>query len=166
MLATARLRIADLAVEHAAVLFEELRAPGLYVYIDEAPPASLEALTARFARLVSGGKDGERWRNWVMFDQDQPVGTLQATIYDDGRALIAYAVLPRFWRRGYAAEGVTWMLEAVRAEHGVERADALIDTRNVASIRLVESLGFHRVETVVASAGEDHRYAKRLTTGA
>jgi ribosomal-protein-alanine N-acetyltransferase len=166
---TERLVLEELAAPHAAELFAPLQSAELYTYIPDEPPASIAALAARYERMRVGAPPGETWRNWVMRAAADrvPVGTLQATI-DDLRTLIAYVVLPAHWRRGYAREGVAWMLETLRRTHGVTRAEALIDTRNAASIALVESLGFARVETI-ANAGvvhgrpsDEHRYAKQL----
>ncbi len=171
---TTRLRVEALTPAHAAVLYPVLDDPALYTYIDEDPPASLEALTRRYAHLARGGRGDEVWRNWVVFlrASDAPVGTLQATITVDRRALVAYAVVPRCWRRGLGAEAVGWMLDELRDRDGVVRAEALIDTRNVASMALVERVGFRRVETINFAAvlrGEpshEHRYAIDLRAAA
>jgi RimJ/RimL family protein N-acetyltransferase len=155
---TPRLRIEPLAPTHANLLFEPLRDPRLYEFIPDDPPASLDALARRFEHLASGGRGDETWRNWIMFSQGDPVGTLQATIYPaDRRALIAYVVFAFAWRRGFATEGVAWMLDQLRGED-VLVAEALIDTRNAASIGVVEKLGFRRVEIVDV----DYRYALSL----
>jgi len=159
-----------LAARHAPLLFDELGARELYEFIPDDPPTSVASLTRRFEALAGGAPGDELWRNWVMRsrDDDRPVGTLQATVYPDHRAAIAYLVLPRVWRRGYATEGVAWMLEALRAVDAVTRAVAVIDTRNAASIGLVETLGFHRVQTIFAAAtfngraSDEHTYQRSL----
>ncbi len=166
---TPRLRVEQLAPAHAAELFPRLLAPELYTYIDEDPPASVEALQRRYTHLATGGRGDEVWRNWVAFVRDtgEPAGTLQATIFPDRRALIAYSVLPRLWRRGIGREAVAWLLGEL-ARDGVVRAEALIDTRNAASIALVERVGFQRVETIPFAAtvhgerSDEHRYARAL----
>jgi [ribosomal protein S5]-alanine N-acetyltransferase len=154
MTRTTRLRIERLVPAHAAVLFEDLCEPALYTFIPDDPPVSVEALAARYERLAAGAPPdrSEAWRNWTMFDaaDGRPVGTLQATIYPDGCASIAYLVVVRRWREGFAREGVAWMLDHLVA-NGVTRFDANIDTRNAASIGLVESLGFRRVRTLTAA---------------
>ena len=162
------IHVEALEPRHAAVLFEDLQAIELYTFIPDEPPESEQALRERYARLAAGGRDGVLWMNWVMSDAGRAVGTLQATVYADHRALIAYLVLPRCWRRGYGAAGVTWMLESLRDEYGVRRAEALIDTRNAASIGLVEALGFRREETIVGAAvlkggaSDEYRYAREI----
>jgi [ribosomal protein S5]-alanine N-acetyltransferase len=167
---TDRLRIEPLVPAHAPHFYDALRDAGLYTFIDDEPPASLEALVQRYTHFARGGRGGEVWRNWVAFlrGTGEPVGTLQATIHPERRALIAYAVLPRLWRRGLGVEAVQWMLDEIRDRDGVTRAEALIDTRNVASVALIERVGFRRVETIHFAAmlrgapSHEHRYQKDL----
>jgi RimJ/RimL family protein N-acetyltransferase len=131
-----------LAEHHAARVFGELQAAELYAYIPEQPPSSVDALAARYARLAAGGPTGELWRNWIALDGDVPVGTLQATVYGDGRADVAWVIFPRYWRRGYGTASAAWMLEQLAAHDGVTRFEATIDPRNTASLRLAAKLGF------------------------
>lgn len=149
---TARLAIVPLAVEHAAVLFGPMSDRRLYAYIPDDPPASIDALATTFRRLCSGGHPdrGELWRNWMMVERatGAPVGTLQATIYADGRAEIGYIVLCDHWRRGLGGEGVGWLAAGLLADPVVARIEAHVDTGNLPSIRLLERLGFARRELV------------------
>ncbi len=166
---TSRLRVEPRVPAHAAELFPHLLAPELYTYIDEDPPASVEALQRRYMRLATGGarRRGLAKLGGVVRDTGEPAGTLQATISADRRALVAYSVLPRLWRRGIGREAVAWLLGEI-ARAGVVRAEALIDTRNAASIALIERVGFQRVETIPFAAtvhgerSDEHRYARAL----
>lgn len=169
----ARLRFEPLAERHASMLFDELRDDRLYTYIPEDPPISVTALAARYARLAAGSpQPDEIWRNWVMFDRGaRPIGTLQASIFADHRAMIAYMVLPRYWQQGYGAEGVRWMLGEVIERDGAETAEAFIDTRNRASIALVQCLGFnlrttiHNADSFKGSSSDEYVYERRLARG-
>jgi ribosomal-protein-alanine N-acetyltransferase len=146
-----RLTIVPLEPAHAELMFDALRDPRIYSYIPEEPPETREQLELRYARWSAGSReDGETWRNWTMFltDAHEPVGTLQATLYPEHRAVIAYTVLPRFWRQGFAIEGVSWMLQQIANEQRVTSVEAFIDTRNQASIRLVERLQFRCLRTL------------------
>ncbi|WP_394821662.1 GNAT family N-acetyltransferase [Pendulispora albinea] len=167
-----------LAPAHAPRLFAGLGDVRLYTYIPEDPPASLAALTARYEHLAAGSrKQDEIWRNWVMFaaSNGEPLGTLQATVFADGRALIAYMLLAPYWGHGYATEGVQWMLHRIAREDHVVRAEAYIDTRNQPSLRLVKRLGFqHRTtiagaDTFKGASSDEHVYEmslRALTPGA
>ena len=85
------------------MMFDGLADARGYIFIPDEPPASVEALNARYEKLVAGcSPDGtELWRNWVIRDResDTLVGYTQATIRDR-LAFIAYQVFPA---HGYRA---------------------------------------------------------------
>lgn len=147
-LATPRLVLEPLVAAHAERLFEGMSSPTLYTFIPQEPPRSIEALRARYERLEGrASPDGtERWLNWAARHDDGPyVGLVEATVYADGRASIAYFVFAPFAGRGYGAEGTARVVQHLADDLGVRVVEAHIDTRNVASQRLVERVGFTRV---------------------
>ena len=148
---TPRLLLEPIIVGHAAALFEALQAAELYTYIPQEAPSSLEALTARFEALSHRrSPDGhEVWLNWALRQRATGayVGTVQATVRTDHPALLAYMIFVPFWRQGYAREACARVLAHLFEDYHVSRIAAEIDTRNTASIRLVEALGFARVAT-------------------
>lgn len=168
ILQTARLRLEPLQVHHAALLFEDLRDPRIYRFIPQDPPTSVEALEARYGQLRRRrSPDGrDHWLNWVMQLRQAGVyvGTLEATVYPDGSADIAYSVFPKFWGSGYGKEGCARMLAYLFDQGGITVARAAIDTRNTRSIKLVERLGFHQAEYhegadfFKGSSSDEYRY--------
>ena len=88
-LTTPRLVLEPLRPEHARELAPVLDDPALHAFIG-GEPASEAELHARFARQAEGqSPDGAQgWLNWVARDRatHAPVGTVQATITDRGRA--------------------------------------------------------------------------------
>lgn len=70
------------------------------------------------------------------------MGTVQATLTARGTAEIAYELGPLFWGQGYATEACRRMLLLLFTGCGVSEASAQVDTRNAASIALLERLGF------------------------
>jgi ribosomal-protein-alanine N-acetyltransferase len=68
------------------------------------------------------------------------VGTLEATVYPDRSARVAYTVFVSFWGRGYAREGCARLLEHLIEDYGVRVVTAEMDTRNAASVSLAEAL--------------------------
>ena len=151
-LETARLLLEPLVLSHPSAIYQRLLDERIYQFIPGDPPISRQALKTRYRSLRSRrSPDGaEVWLNWVMrlSNTDEYVGTLQATVHSDLTAEIAYIVFPPFWKKGYAKEGCRRILDFLIEEHQVTVVAALIDTRNVPSIRLVESLGFSRVTTL------------------
>ncbi|WP_322094935.1 GNAT family N-acetyltransferase [Paraburkholderia bannensis] len=152
ILSTARIRLEPLVAAHAATMFEGLIDPANYRYIPQEPPATVDDLTGRYRKLESRrSPDGtEAWLNWALMGLDGNAhGYVQATIQLNSKeAWIAYFVFSPSQRLGYAKEALDGLLPALREAYGIVKFNAEIDTRNIASIRLVESLGFARIRHV------------------
>ncbi len=58
-------------------------------------------------------------------------------------------------RRGYAHEAAAAVIGHLREMHGVQRILADVSTRNIASIRVLESLGFSRTSERDAGHGRE-----------
>jgi RimJ/RimL family protein N-acetyltransferase len=173
VLETARLRLEPLMRAHADALFAGLADARLYDYIAADPPASVDALRARFARWESRrSPDGaERWLNWAVCARadGRALGTVQATVYADGRADVAYLIARAAWGCGYGREAVAAMIAAL-AHLGVRELRATVDTRNRASIALLTALGFVRVavrvhaERIHGAWTDEAEYRRYATT--
>jgi ribosomal-protein-alanine N-acetyltransferase len=139
-----------LAAHHAEALFPILRDPQLWRLTEREPPKTLAELRERYQRLESRrSTDGqELWLNWVLErrEDDRPVGVVQATVsISRSYADIAYVLGRAFWGRGLASDAVDTLLDFLRMELHVRTARASVDSRNLASVRLLERLGF-RIE--------------------
>ncbi len=171
-LRTARLRLEPILPSHADELFEPLQNSRLYTYIPQDPPPSKEALRERFGRLASGrSPDGtQAWLNWAARRRDngEVIGLYQATVYPDRTADIAYITFTSHQGQGFAREVCSEILRHLGRRHGVEVVGADIDTRNQASITLIERLGFLFVRTTKdadffkGAASDEVRYEVRL----
>jgi ribosomal-protein-alanine N-acetyltransferase len=147
-LRTPRLDLEPLERGHARAYFEGMRDPAIYAYYAGEPLASIEAATERLARWESRrSSDGSTmWLNWLARIRDGAyVGWFQATVTGAG-ALIGYDVFVPHQRLGFGREGTAAMLAHLIGALHVERIDATVDTENVASIRLLESLRFLKIE--------------------
>lgn len=149
-LTTERLRIEPLRSAHAGLVLSSLQDPAIYTYLPTDPPTA-ESLQRSYD-FWEGGRspDGEeRWLNWVAFlgDSMTPVGTFQATLPTREAGSIAYVVFPAFWRQGYAREMAARVITHLFQTYDNPSLFAEIDTRNLGSIRLVESLGLKRIAT-------------------
>jgi [ribosomal protein S5]-alanine N-acetyltransferase len=142
---TPRLAYEPLVARHADTLFSALADGISYAYIDDPVPASHEALAQRFAELERGAPLDrvERWLNWAVLlrDTDTCIGTLQATIAP-GFASIGYVLAPIYWRQGYGREACGWLVRRLWHTWRVNEIRARVDSRNIASRRLLESLSF------------------------
>ena len=167
-LETPRLILEPILPAHAPMLNESLQDEVLYRFVPQDPPPSLEALTDRYdflsARRSPDGR--EAWLNWAVREKHSGdyVGTLEATVEEDPLAFIAYMVFVPYQRRGFAAEACRRLLEHLLDDYRVGVVVAEIDTRNSASIALVESLGFEQVgfqrdaDHFKGSTSDEYRY--------
>ena len=148
-LETERLVLEPLRAAHAAALFAPLSDPSLYRFIPQDPPASIEALAARYARLEArSSPDGtQAWLNWAARRAGGGgfVGLVEATVHPERRADLAWFVFAAHQRRGYAREACARVVEHLAAAHGVALVAATVDARNEASLALAASLGLVRV---------------------
>lgn len=148
-LATDRLVLEPLGPEHAKVLYDAVCDERIYRFIPQEPPSSVQALQKLYTDWSSrrSPDKSEAWLNWAMRLQESRtyVGTLQATVRKDRTSLIAYSVFPDHWKQGFAVEGCRRILDHLKIDYCVFTVYADVDTRNLASIRLLERLGFERL---------------------
>lgn len=163
---TARLKISPLMESHATDTYAQLQNEEIYHYIPDLPPLTVESLKMHYADLAQGASsESEKWLNWVIAKKecDEIVGTLQSTVMlDEGIAYIAYVIFPPYWGKGYAFEGVLWMIEHLKKMENIECVIAEIDTRNARSIKLIEKHEFRIKETIPTEEGKDHVYVKSI----
>jgi RimJ/RimL family protein N-acetyltransferase len=131
-------------------LYPELAEPRLYEFISGEPPASVQAVWDRFVRLEEpplgrSRRERELWLNWVIKSNDREyVGLIEATVRNNLSDQLAYFVFVAHQGQGFGAAAVKLVIDHVVDEFDVTSARALVDTRNTASIRLLERLGFSR----------------------
>ena len=155
MIETDRLNCEPLQSHHATAMFPVLQAEALYTYLPTDPPASLESLQKQYD-FLSGGKSPdstEDWLNWILFlkADNRAIGYFQATVRPQDSCDIAYSIHPDFWRRGLAKEASSRLVSHLFEAYEIQSMTAYIDTRNSASIRLVESLGFNKIKYIRAA---------------
>jgi len=141
------MRLEPLCESHAAELFNIFSEARMYRFVRQEPPATPAILARRFALLETRrSPDGtEAWLNWVLRSKSDSVclGCVQVTIRGDHRAQLAYELGVPYWGRGFATEACSRVVKAL-FDDGISEVWAELDTRNVASMRLLERLGFRR----------------------
>ena len=167
-LETERLFLEPILPAHAPVMYKRMQEERLYRFIPQDPPGTPRALEDRYEFLSARrSPDGrEAWLNWAVRERSsgEYAGTLEATVYDKGTAIIAYMVFVPYQRRGIAAEACGRLLEHLFEDYRVGMVAAEIDTRNAASIALVENLGLERVgfqkdaDHFKGSTSDEYRY--------
>jgi uncharacterized protein (DUF1684 family)/RimJ/RimL family protein N-acetyltransferase len=141
------LELVPLSVDHAPAMVAVLADPSIYEFTGGTPP-TLEELTARYARQAAGhSPDGsERWLNWVVLLDSDPVGYVQATVSGDS-AEIAWVVSPAAQGRGVATAAARAMVDELTAS-GIRRLVAHVHPDHAASARVAERLGLRRTDVV------------------
>jgi RimJ/RimL family protein N-acetyltransferase len=142
-IATPRLVLLPLRVEHADEMATVLADPELHAFIGGEPLAP-GALRSRYERLVAGSPEpGEFWGNWViqLRDSGALAGTVQATV-SSGDLLVAEVA----WVVGTAWQGQGMATEAARA--------------------LVDWLGCQGVRVVIAHVHPDHQASAAVAAAA
>ncbi len=148
---TDRLMLEPVLKLHADEMVTLLSDSELYSFIPQDPP-ELEKLRKTYelwSKRVSPAGD-ELWLNWIarLKSTREAVGHFQAGLKDGKDSNIAYTVGLKFQRKGIAAEALRAILSFIEAEFRIESIKAWIDTRNVASINLVEKLGMVKVDLI------------------
>jgi len=133
-------------------MFNGLADSRLYAYLPEEPPASLQSLQSRYKMLettISPCSD-EKWLNFILVRKDtqQVIGYTQATLRTTIASHIAYLIFRDQWRNGFATEAVAATIDYVLEHHDTPSIEALVDTRNLASQKLLLKLGFECTEKI------------------
>lgn len=144
--ARGHLSFEPLEERHALELYEPFLAEQIYRFIPERAPKSMESATRQFHALSAGSPldSNEVWHNWAIRDSGSAsyVGTLQATIFTDGSLWIGYKMAPAYWNNGFATMSVKWLVAELAGRYPGLPVHASVDTRNRASIRVLEKAGF------------------------
>jgi RimJ/RimL family protein N-acetyltransferase len=129
---------------HAQEMFTALSDPAIYE-CENAPPIDEEWLGKRFERLESrGSSDGtQQWLNWVIRPPGGNLaGYVQATVFQDCSAYVAYELNSQYWRQGISSTAVQAVLQELRDRCGVATFIAVLKARNYRSEALWRKLGF------------------------
>jgi RimJ/RimL family protein N-acetyltransferase len=145
-LASPRLFLENLRPEQAAEMFQVLQDPGMYTYIPLGPPETPEVLRERYARQASHPDEEGIWLNWILRLKagSACIGYVQATIPPGEPALLAYQLSPHYWCQGYASEACRAVIGHLAQAYRLGQIEAVVDSRNLASVRLLGALGFRR----------------------
>ncbi|MDQ2663402.1 MAG: GNAT family N-acetyltransferase [Candidatus Eremiobacteraeota bacterium] len=142
------MHLEPLVEAHAVDMFALFGDPEMWTYLDSGPPHTQVALAARYRRLESRrSPDGtEFWLNWAVYTESVLIGFVQATVLPGSRALIAYFIGKRYWSRGFATDATRTMLTFLAGRFPKTDFEAVVDERNVSSLRLLRRLAFSIVD--------------------
>jgi RimJ/RimL family protein N-acetyltransferase len=143
---TARLRLRAFAPGDAAAFSAYRSDPDVARYQSWQTPYALD----RAERFIAGlaGVDRPLPGEWLQIAAEHEgvlVGDIAVQLDADGEvATVGYTLATEHQHRGFAVEAVGSLVGRLFDELGVHRVVANLDPRNLASARLLESLGFER----------------------
>ena len=145
VLETERLVLRRLSTDDAPFLLELLNEPSFLRHIGD-KGVRTEADARRYVEtgpLASYERFGFGLWRVELKDGGEPIGMCGLLKRDALKdADVGFAFLPRYWRRGYALESASAVVAFAREAFGLSRVVAITAADNVASIRLLEKLGF------------------------
>lgn len=129
---------------HAYMLFDYFCEPDLYHYMTRTVPPTAKYLAEGFAKL----ENSKEYLGWVLQDKltEDYVGLVEMSLIEND-GFIAYTIFKPHWGKGYAVEAVKAMMLHTQEHYSPSRFVIEMDTRNRASTKVAEKLGFHFVST-------------------
>ena len=156
ILTTRRLRLRPLVAEDARALHPMLADADLMAYSADGPLGTVSDVRTYLAEEAEPGNQ----RTWAITrtGDDRAIGWVSGSEADGddrgGVTEIGFILAREAWGCGIASEAVTAVIDRLFAE-GRRRVFADADTENVASILLLERLGFRR-ERLLRDEWETH----------
>lgn len=167
VLETERLTIRKLSVDDAPFVLELLNDPSFIRFIGDRGIRTLEEARdyVQNGAIASYDQLGFGMYLVALRDEGTPIGIcglLKRESLDD--VDVGYALLPRFWSRGYAVEAAGSVIAHAKAEFGLRRIVAITKADNAGSVRVLEKLGmrFERVVKLSDDAPEVQLFARDL----
>lgn len=146
-LTTPRLRLRAPTLADAEPLFAFYRDPQVMRYAGRDPHTHVDEIREKLMRDLETMNRGEAAR-WIMtpLDDTQVIGSVGLFHWsqNDRRAEIGYVLAPSHWGRALMKEVLPSIVRFAFEVMQLHRIDAQVDPENVASLRLLEGLGFKR----------------------
>jgi ribosomal-protein-alanine N-acetyltransferase len=113
------------------------------------PPPDMDDALPFMADAIRDDPAAAPWWAWIMIRRDNRAVIGSAGFGgrpdDNGTVVTGYAVYPAFEGQGFATECTRGLVAWVLSQPGVKRVQATIPPWHVASIRVVEKVGFRHV---------------------
>jgi RimJ/RimL family protein N-acetyltransferase len=146
-LTTARLRLRALVPADAAAMFAVFSDPEVVRYWSSTPWTEMETAHQFVASAEKDWLSGAGLRFGIeVAATGQLAGQVALHHFDQGnrRCEVGYALARQHWRKGYLTEALGAVLEHGFTALQLNRVEADIDPRNVASAKPLERLGFRQ----------------------
>lgn len=123
--------------------------PAVAYYTDWTPVQTRAQIEDRIRRRKLNWASGDEY-HWVITERGigKAIGGISCMI-SGASAEIGYLLNKDYWRRGYATEAATAIVQWLGSLGTVKRIWATCDTENVASTRVLEKAGMTRERVIV-----------------
>ncbi|RPJ96345.1 N-acetyltransferase [Rummeliibacillus sp. TYF005] len=109
----------------------------------------LEVARERFNKMIKQKALFDKYGSFKVFNNATneflSSGNLTINKDNDNEAEIGYMLLPKYWGKGFGSEIANALVEKAK-EDGLKKLTAIIDPNNVASRKILISLGFHSLK--------------------
>ncbi|WP_439950993.1 GNAT family N-acetyltransferase [Neobacillus fumarioli] len=145
ILSTKRLKLIELTHKHVDSVFEILSLEEVMKYYGT-DPFTLPAEASRLIDLFHKNFIEQRGIRWgiKLKENQRIIGTLglNSMQLKNKRAEIGYELHPAYWRKGFALEAITEVLNFSFQKLILYRIGALVYPENEASLQLLQKIGF------------------------
>lgn len=157
VLETERLFLREFTNDDADFIFEQLNEPSWIQNIGDRKIRTLDDARAYIVNGPRASYEKNGFGLWliVLKETGESIG-MCGLIKREGLedVDIGYALLPRFWSKGYAVEAAQAVKNYARDVVGLKRLVAIVDPVNEGSIRVIEKIGL-RYEKMVRLSADD-----------
>ena len=157
ILETERLLLRQLTTDDAEFILELLNDPSFIRNIGDRNVRTIDDACSYILNgpVASYAKNGFGLYLVVLKETNESIGMCGLIKRDALEDVdIGYALLPRYWSKGYAFEAARATKEYARKVIGLNRIVAIVDPVNAGSIRVLEKIGLH-YETMVRLSVDD-----------
>jgi RimJ/RimL family protein N-acetyltransferase len=141
---TPRLLLRPFVVDDAEAAFGWLSDAAVMKYSPKGPDATIERTTARIA-TYRAHQAAYGYSKWVILERDTglAVGDAGLMVLDDeGWIDLGFRFSPVHWGRGFATEVAQAWIHVAFDEHEIGAIGAFAHADNIASLRVLDKLGF------------------------
>ncbi len=157
VLETERLSLRQLTNDDSLFILELLNEPSFIQNIGDRNVRTIEDARAYILNgpVTSYEKNGFGLYLVVLKETNDSIG-MCGLIKRDGLedVDIGYALLPKFWSKGYAVEAARAVKEYAKDVIGLKRLVAIVDPANEGSVRVLEKIGL-RYEKMIRLSADD-----------